>query len=197
VHRVAVEIAVYISAKCLRLAKETSSDIAHISLLEFVVLATHLVDADVLECGDDSLDIEAHGDEAVDELLVVSVVSTCILAQICGVGLHTYAAILTFSSFSLACMCFFLIDSAVAPPLPSAISFFGAPACMTDHSLALCSNSAGFRISIPATSASCGSFGSGVLSRDWREIRADLMVRTGDHCDDSVSKQMAPYRISM
>lgn len=24
-------------------------------------------------------------------------------------------------------------------------------------------------------------------------MRADLMVKTGDHCDDSVSRQMAPY----
>merc|ERR1712005_27452 len=84
------------------------------------------------------------------------------------------------------------MDAAVAPPLPSAISFLGAPAYVTAHSRALCSNSAGLRISMPATSASCGSFGSGVLRRDWSEMRADLMVRTGDHCDDSVSKQIAP-----
>lgn len=85
------------------------------------------------------------------------------------------------------------MDSAVAPPLPSAISFFGAPAYLTAHSRALCSNSAGFLINMPATSASWGSFGSGVLRRDWREMRADLIVSTGDHCEDSVSKQMAPW----
>jgi hypothetical protein len=105
---------------------------------------------------------------------------------------RTYASSFTFSSFSLAWMFFFLIDSAVAPPLPSAISFLGAPACFTAHSRALWLNSAGFRSSIPATSASCGSLGSGVLSRDCSEIRADLIVRTGDHCEDSVSRQMAP-----
>jgi hypothetical protein len=35
-----------------------------------------------------------------------------------------------------------------------------------------------------------------VLRSDWSEIRADLMVRTGDHCDDSVSKQIAPWLVS-
>jgi hypothetical protein len=47
-------------------------------------------------------------------------------------------------------------------------------------------------VSIAATSASCGSFGSGVLSRDCRERRADLMVRTGDQAVPRVSRQMAP-----
>ena len=89
------------------------------------------------------------------------------------------------------------MDSAVAPPLPSAISFLGAPAYFTAQSRALCSNSAGLRINMLATSASCGSFGSGVERRDWSEIRADLIVRTGDHCDDNVSRQIAPYWISV
>ena len=47
-------------------------------------------------------------------------------------------------------------------------------------------------MSILATSASCGSLGSGVLRRDWRERRADLMVRTGDQAVPRVSRQMAP-----
>lgn len=44
-----------------------------------------------------------------------------------------------------------------------------------------------------ATSASCGSLGSGVLRRDWRERSAALMVRTGDQADPRVSRQIAPY----
>lgn len=44
-----------------------------------------------------------------------------------------------------------------------------------------------------ATSASCGSLGSGVLSSDCSDRRDDLIVRTGDHADDSVSRQIAPY----
>jgi hypothetical protein len=36
-----------------------------------------------------------------------------------------------------------------------------------------------------------------VLRRDCSEIRADLMVRTGDHCEESVSKQIAPCWISL
>jgi hypothetical protein len=32
-----------------------------------------------------------------------------------------------------------------------------------------------------------------VLRRDWRESRADLMVRTGDQAEERVSRQMAPF----
>jgi hypothetical protein len=73
----------------------------------------------------------------------------------------------------------------------------GALAYRTAHSRATRSNSFGFFISIPATSASCGSLGSGVLRRDCRESKADLMVRTGDHADERVSKQMAPCHHSL
>jgi len=48
-----------------------------------------------------------------------------------------------------------------------------------------------------ATSASCGSFGSGVLRRDCRERRADLMVRTGDQAEPRVSRQIAPCKTSV
>jgi len=48
-------------------------------------------------------------------------------------------------------------------------------------------------MSMVATSASWGSFGSGVERRDCREMRADLMVRTGDHWEERVSRQIAPY----
>ena len=47
-------------------------------------------------------------------------------------------------------------------------------------------------MSIVATSASWGSFGSGVLRRDCRDSRADLIVRTGDHAEPRVSRQIAP-----
>lgn len=47
-------------------------------------------------------------------------------------------------------------------------------------------------MSMVATSASWGSFGSGVLRRDCRDNRADLMVRTGDHAEPRVSRQIAP-----
>jgi hypothetical protein len=48
-------------------------------------------------------------------------------------------------------------------------------------------------MSMLATSASCGSLGSGVLRRDCRERRADLMVRTGDQAVPNVSRQIAPF----
>ena len=47
-------------------------------------------------------------------------------------------------------------------------------------------------MSMPATSASWGSFGSGVLSNDWSDKRADLMVRTGDQAEERVSRHIAP-----
>lgn len=41
----------------------------------------------------------------------------------------------------------------------------------------------------------CGSFGSGVQSRDWTESNVEDIVRTGDHCCLRISKQMTPYKI--
>ena len=58
----------------LRLAEETRSDVAHVGLFELVVLATHLIDADIVERRDDLLYIEAHSDKAVNEVLVVTLV---------------------------------------------------------------------------------------------------------------------------
>lgn len=108
----------------------------------------------------------------------------------------TYLATLSLSSSAFDFLsCSFLVSGAV-PPLPSPFSRLDALAYMIAHSCATLSYSFGFRINIPATSASCGSFGSGVLRRDWRDSRADLMVRTGDHAADKVSRQMAPYQIS-
>jgi hypothetical protein len=63
---------------------------------------------------------------------------------------------------------------------------------MTAHSRAMRSNSRGLWSIILATSASWGSFGSGVLNNDCSEIRADLIVRTGDQALDNVSRQIAP-----
>jgi len=60
------------------------------------------------------------------------------------------------------------------------------------HSRAMRWNLSGSFMSIDATSASWGSFGSGVLRRDWRDRRADLIVKTGDQADPIVSRQIAP-----
>jgi hypothetical protein len=81
--QMAIEIVLsLLSGECLLcLTKKTGSDVAHVSLLQFVVLAAHLVDADVLECGDYGFYVETHGDEPIDKLLVVSVVSVTILAR--------------------------------------------------------------------------------------------------------------------
>lgn len=68
----------------------------------------------------------------------------------------------------------------------------GAAACLMAHSRAMRWNLSGLFISMDATSASCGSLGSGVLRRDCRERRADLMVRTGDQAEPMVSRHMAP-----
>jgi hypothetical protein len=72
------------------------------------------------------------------------------------------------------------------------ISRLGAPAYFCAHSAALRSNSFGSFIIILATSASCGSFGSGD-SMSWpRERIAVFIVRTGDHPSFRVSRQIAP-----
>ena len=72
-------------------------------------------------------------------------------------------------------------------------SAFGAPAKRWAHSWALTRKAAGFLIICCATSASCGSVGSGASKRDCSERRAVLMVRTGDHFCERVSRQMAPW----
>ena len=43
-----------------------------------------------------------------------------------------------------------------------------------------------------ATSASCGSVGSGLQSSAWRERRAVFIVRAGDQVSFSMSRQIAP-----
>lgn len=137
--------------------------------------------------------------EPVDEFFVVALVPADSVSEIRGWKTQlvvTYAASCSFSSSSFDRRACCRIVSSVAPPLLSPICFFGAPACMTAQSLATRSNSFGLRMSMLATSASCGSFGSGVLRRDWSEIRADLMVRTGDQAVERVSRQIAPYKIS-
>jgi len=68
----------------------------------------------------------------------------------------------------------------------------GAFACLTAHSRATRWNCSGYFINILATSASCGSFGSGVLRRDCKDRRAALTVKTGDQADPNVSRQIAP-----
>lgn len=72
-------------------------------------------------------------------------------------------------------------------------SAFGAPAKRWAHSWALIRKAAGFLIICCATSASCGSVGSGASRRDCSERRAVLMVRTGDHFCERVSRQIAPW----
>ena len=73
----------------------------------------------------------------------------------------------------------------------------GAPAYRAAHSRATRWNSSGWRSSILATSASCGSLGSGVLSSDCRDNNADRTVKTGDQALESVSRQMAPWRYTV
>jgi hypothetical protein len=78
------------SRRLLRFAKQPGGDVAHVGFLELVVLATHLINPDVFKRGDDVLDVEAHGDKAVDELLVVAVVSTSVSQYSCkGSSKHT------------------------------------------------------------------------------------------------------------
>ena len=89
-------------------------------------------------------------------------------------------------------LCTLGLGAALGVEVPFQFTFLGAFACLMAHSLATCWNCTGSFINILATSASCGSLGSGVLRRDWRERRADLIVRTGDQAEPRVSRQIAP-----
>ena len=60
------------------------------------------------------------------------------------------------------------------------------------HCLAVRTNSSCSAMYCRATTASCGSFGSGEASRDWTESRAVFSVRAGLHWSFNTSRQMAP-----
>lgn len=62
----------------LRLVEQPGRDVAHVGFLELVVLAAHFVDADVLEGADNAFYVEAHSDEAVNEIFVVPVIAVSI-----------------------------------------------------------------------------------------------------------------------
>jgi hypothetical protein len=62
------------SAMTSCLAEKSRGDVAHVRLFELVVLAVHAVDTDVFECSDDGWDVEAHGDESVNEVFVIPVI---------------------------------------------------------------------------------------------------------------------------
>lgn len=82
------------------------------------------------------------------------------------------------------------VDVDVEVELP--VGPVGALAKRMAQSRAFWLNAAGLLIIMVATSASCGSEGSGAESRDCRERRAVLMVRTGVHFAERVSRQIAP-----
>lgn len=67
----------YPSPECLvlRLSEQTRRNVTHVCFFEDVVLAIVLVDADKLKGLDHAVDVETHVNEAVDEFLVVAVVS--------------------------------------------------------------------------------------------------------------------------
>ena len=65
-----------------RFAEESGCDVSHVGLLKLVVIAIVPVDVDVVESFNDSIDVETHVDESVDEVFVVSLVSFQKLALI-------------------------------------------------------------------------------------------------------------------
>ena len=58
-----------------RFSEQPGGDVAHVSLFELVVLTFILINPNELEGGNDAVDIEAHVDESVDEILVVALVA--------------------------------------------------------------------------------------------------------------------------
>jgi hypothetical protein len=149
-------------------------------------LTSSSFDTDMSESSHNTINIEAHAGETVDQILVVSVISTDHSQQLYSVNGRSLAH---FARLSSPAPC--RVSSRLDPLPLSALA--GAPAWTTAQSRATRSNSLGDLRSILATSASWGSLGSGVLSKDCSESRADLIVRTGDQALESVSRQIAPY----
>jgi len=58
----------------LLFAEQSGRNIAHISLLKLVVSAAVLIDSDIFECRNHRGNVEAHCNEAVNQILIVSVI---------------------------------------------------------------------------------------------------------------------------
>ena len=58
----------------LLLAKESGGDISHVSFLQLVVLATVLIDANVIERLHHSVHVKSHVDEAIDQIFAVALI---------------------------------------------------------------------------------------------------------------------------
>lgn len=67
--------------KTLRLAEKSGCNVPHVGFLKLVVLAVVPVDIDVVECLDYPIDVETHVDKAVNQVLVVPLVSIHTSAQ--------------------------------------------------------------------------------------------------------------------
>lgn len=171
---------------CTSLTEKSGSNLTHSTFFQLVVLASSSFDADMSESSDNTINVEAHAGETVDQILVVSVISTDNSQQ--PHRMHGRRPT-HFARLSSPAPC---RVSSRLNPLPLS-DLAGAPAWAIAQSRATRSNSLGDLRSILATSASWGSLGSGVLSKDCSESRADLIVRTGDQALESVSRQIAPY----
>lgn len=65
-----------------RLAKQSSRDITHVCFLELIIFPIISVDVDVVKCLDHSINVEAHVNKAVNQILVIALVSGHISAKI-------------------------------------------------------------------------------------------------------------------
>jgi len=63
----------YVSSS--RLSQQSCCDIPHICFLKFVVLAIISINIDIIEGVNNTIDVETHVHEAVDQILVVALVS--------------------------------------------------------------------------------------------------------------------------
>ena len=61
------------------LAQKSGGDVAHVSLLQSIVHAIILVNADIVKSLDHIVEVEAHVDETVNEILVPALVSAIIM----------------------------------------------------------------------------------------------------------------------
>lgn len=90
------------------LAEQTGSDVTHVGFFQLVVFTAHPIDTNILESGDDGFDIETHGDESVDELLVVAFVRGKLVLLLLFPSLEVLP-LDRFSCSTSTALCYFLL----------------------------------------------------------------------------------------
>lgn len=190
---------VFLECRVSLFAQEAGGNVAHVCFLHLVIIATVAVDTHILEGLHDGIEIEAHVDEAVDEVLVPALipnsprwdhVSTRFSRKDIVKGQQVRKLVRMVPAYFAMSSSFFCV--ALRCSWSGGGCVRGAPACFTAQSCATQEKNSWSSIIILATSASCGSLGFGASRSMRKDRRAVLMVPTGDQPLPRISRQMAP-----